>query len=333
MNIFPIKIEKAVEADMKFIEWKIHNVCNHNCGFCGAEHKDGSQRWLTLEKYKQHIDKLAKVCEGAPYWIQITGGEPTLMPDLVELLRYIKNKGAYVSMISNGTRTIRWWKELKEEKLLDYLFLTYHSEQTDDYQHIAEIINLFHEEPIEVICLITHEINSIDKAFEAREYFLKNTGSIITLKAMMIGSYDIYKLYTKEQLDVVKKSNWEPGANRSTKARTTIEPKYRINHAVRMTYNVGFSHIVDPQILMKNQKNKFYGWDCDIGNNTIRIDSETIYRGVCGVGGSTSLNDEVVQFKSDYITCTSAQCFCGTDMVSTKVLPKSMYPSDPAINK
>lgn len=35
---------------------------------------------------------------------------------------------------------------------------------------------------------------------------------------------------------------------------------------------------------MKNQQNKFIGWDCAIGNNNMRIDYNVIYRGVCEVG-------------------------------------------------
>lgn len=327
MKIFPIKVEKAIDTDMKFIEWKIHNVCNHNCGFCGDKHKDGSQRWLTIEKYKQHLDKIVKECKGSPYWIQITGGEPTLMPNLTELFKYIKVKGGYISIISNGTRTIRWWEELKEEKLLDYLFLTYHSEQTDDYKHIAEIINLFHDEPIEVVCLITHEINSIDKAFEAYKYFLETTGALITLKAMIIGNYDIYKMYSKEQLDFLKKSNFVFGLKRESKAKSKIEPKYKINNLLKVTYNLGFSRKIDPQVLLKNQQNNFYGWECNIGNNTMRIDVENVYRGVCEVGGYSHINDDELKFKSDFITCTEKQCVCGTDLVAVKVLPKSMYQS------
>ena len=52
MKIFPIKVERSKPLAYKLIEWKLHNVCNHNCSFCGPAHKDGSVRWLTLEKYK-----------------------------------------------------------------------------------------------------------------------------------------------------------------------------------------------------------------------------------------------------------------------------------------
>ena len=329
MKIFPIKVEKAIPTDQKFIEWKIHNVCNHDCSFCGSRHKDGSQRWLTLEKYKEYTDKLVEACGDKPFWIQITGGEPTLFPDLLPLLEYMKSKGARLSMISNGTRTIRWWKELQEAHLLDYLFLTYHSEQTNDYQHIAEIINLFHNDPVEVICLATHAINTLDKAFEATDYIVENTGALVTLKSMVFGDFDIYKLYSSAQLTKLKKNNWVHGKLRNTKTLLPIPEQYKINHTLKLTYNKNNTSInIDPQMLMKTQLNKFLNWDCDIGSTNMRVDYDIIYRGVCEVGGSSHLDDPVLKFTDDYIKCTQEQCVCGTDMIATKLLPESMYPNE-----
>lgn len=326
MKIFPIKVEKAIKTDQKFIEWKIHNVCNHDCSFCGVQHKDGSQRWFSLEKYKEYTDKLIEACGDNPIWIQITGGEPTLFPDLIPLLSYMKSKGVMLSLISNGSRTIRWWKELQEQKLLDNLFLTYHSEQTDDYHHIVEIINLFHTEPTEVICLITHTYHTLDLAFEAQKYVIQHTGALITLKAMMIGDYDIYSKYTKEQLDKLKSENWLPGNNRATKVKSTLKDEHKINHTLKIHYNNGISFNMDPQLLMKNQKNKFFGWDCNIGANTMRVDYDVVYRGVCEEGEKRSIYDNI-SFIDNYIPCSLVQCFCGTDMIATKILPENKYPT------
>jgi organic radical activating enzyme len=325
MKIFPIKVEKATKADYKFIEWKIHNVCNHNCSFCGTQHKDGSQRWFSLEKYKEYTDKLIAACGDMPFWIQITGGEPTLYPDLIPLLAYMKSKGAMISMISNGSRTIRWWKELQELKIIDYLFLTYHSEQTNDYHHITEVVNLFHNETTEVICLLTHVYDTLDKAFEAQEYLIENTGVIITLKAMMIGNQDIYSKYTTEQITKLKSENWLPGKNRDTKVKSLIDPKYKINHTLKITDNNGLSFNIDPQLLMKQQQNKFLGWDCNIGSFTMRIDHDVIYRGVCEEGEKRSIYEDI-SFIDNYIPCKRDQCFCGTDMIATKILPENNYP-------
>lgn len=323
MKIFPIKVEKAVKSDMKFIEWKIHNVCNHNCSFCGDRHKDGSQRWFSLDRYKEYTDKLVEANKGLPFWIQLTGGEPTLYPELLELMQYMKSKGAMISLISNGSRTLRWWKELKESKVLDNLFVTYHSEQTENYQHITEVINLFQDEPIEVICLMTHVLNSIDKVFEAYDYIIENTGALVTIKAMML-NYDIYSQYSTDQLAKLNKSNWITGQKRSSKVLPSTQ--YKINHKLKITYNNNLTIQVDPQQLMKQQKNNFFGWDCNIGANSMRVDYDVIYRGVCEVGTKKSLNDPILSFADDFITCTSKDCFCGTDMIATKILPKNLYP-------
>jgi organic radical activating enzyme len=325
MKTFPIKVEKAKPFTHKFIEWKIHNVCNHDCSFCGSRHKDGSQRWFSVEKYKEYTDKLVEACGDTPFWIQITGGEPTLYPELLELMKYMKSKGAMLSIISNGARTIRWWKELKEAKILDTLFLTYHSEQTDDYYHIAEVANLFHDEPTEVLCLITHVFDTLDKAFEAQEYFIENTGAIITVKAMILGNQNIYSKYSDKQLIKLQSENWLPGKHKDTKVKSLLDPKYKINHALKITNNDETIFHSEPQLLMKTQQNNFLGWDCNIGKNTMRIDHDVIYRGVCEQGEKRSLYDEIA-FIDNYVPCKIKQCFCGTDMIATKILPKSMYP-------
>lgn len=326
MKIFPIKVEKSIPMNYKFIEWKLHNVCNHNCSFCPSRHKDGSQRWFTLEKYKVYIDRLAELSNGMPYWIQFTGGEPTLFPKFIELCEYAKSKNALISLCSNGVRTLRWWNELKETKTIDNLFITYHSEQTQDYHHHAEILNLFLNEQTTTIGLVTHVKDSIDLAFKAFEYLIENTGSIITLKAMMISNYDIYELYTKSQYEYILKNNWKHG--KLTKTKSLISDTLRINHTLKITYNNDMQLNLDPQLLMKMKKNRFKGWECAIGNNNMRIDYDVVYRGVCEVGNTRSLYDENLKFTDDYVTCTSNHCFCGTDMIATKYLPQHLYPTE-----
>ena len=112
----PIKLEKLITPRFKYIEWKLHNVCNYDCSFCGEEHKDGSNRWKDLDTYKMYVDKLVAAAGDMPLWIQFTGGEPTLYPKLIELFQYMKSKGVYTGMVTNGTRTLRWWEEFKESK-------------------------------------------------------------------------------------------------------------------------------------------------------------------------------------------------------------------------
>lgn len=314
----PIVIEKAIPLAYKFIEWKIHNVCTYDCSFCGDQHKDGSQRWFSLEKYKEYTDKIIEACDGKPFWIQLTGGEPTLYPDLIELLIYMKSKGALVSIISNGSRSLRWWEELKNAQVISLLQLTYHSEQTRDYKHIVDIINLFHDQPVDTQCMITHVAETIDLAFEAFEYIQKNTGALIIVKAMFIRHYDIYKIYTKDQLEKLKSLNGMHGVLKQTKRKSEIPLHLSYNHRLKIKYDDGSIEVSNPQKIMKNHENNFFGWSCDVGINTMRIDHDVIYRGVCEAGSSQNIEKDKIYFANDALICDKKECFCGTDIIANK---------------
>lgn len=308
----PIRFENHKAVDYRLIEWKIHNVCNYDCSFCALNNKDGSKRWLLLEEYKSYIDKLFAVANGQPVWFQVTGGEPTLFPELIPLLQYIKSKGAMLSLVSNGSRTLRWWEELRDANILDILTITYHSEQTKEYQHVCKILNLFHDVPVTTICLITHVLTSLDTAFEAFEYLVSNTGAHIVIKAMMV-SYDIYSLYTPEQYQKIRKHNNHPGI----KPNKVPNPHNREISTLKVTHEDGSVSIENIQNLMKQNKNRFLGWKCHIGDNFMHIDGKDVHRGVCEEGGTRSLDDDI-QFTTEPLICSKPRCFCNLDMIATK---------------
>lgn len=318
MTIVPIKVEKATTTNYKFIEWMLHNVCNYDCSFCEDTNKNGSIRWNTLDKYKLYVDKLINVCNGKTVWFQFTGGEPTLFPELLELLEYIKSKGAYISLISNGSRTIRWWQELKEKQCLDYLFITCHTEQIESVDHIIKVLDLFHNEQIQTTCMITHTINSIEKALTFRKLLEEKTGTVILFKAMMIVDYDIYSLYTTEQSKEIMKS-LSYGKNFSTKVKPKYPDSHRFTSNIKVTYNDNSTKILDPQVIFKTKQNNFKNWKCAVGIDTMRIVGNNIYRGVCGMGDVQYSLDDDFKFSDDFIVCNTDRCFCATDLITTKI--------------
>jgi organic radical activating enzyme len=318
MNRIPINLEPLIPPKYKVVEWILHNVCNYDCSFCHNDLKSGSMRWKSLEEYKRYTDKLIDACNGSPVWFLIAGGEPTLFPELAELLQYIKSKVAYISLISNGSRTLRWWKELKEYKCLDYLYITCHNEQTHDYEHISQVLNLFHDEQVQTVCMITHTILSINEAISARKYIEENTGTTILFKAMSIKTYDIYSLYNSEQLIEVNKSLTN-GVNYLTKVPATFPKEHKMTDLLRLSYDDKSFNIVTPQTLLKTRQNNFLGWQCEVGLNTMHITSDKVYRGVCSVGGLQFTLDDNVKFSDSMIKCTLSQCVCHIDLVTTKI--------------
>lgn len=318
-KIIPIKVEKALPMNYKFIEWKLHNVCNNDCSYCHSNNKNGTSYWLDINTYKKYTDKLVKMCNGEPFWIQITGGEPTLYPEFIELIKYIHDSGAYTALLSNGVRTLRWWEELKQTQSLDILTLTFHPEQTSNYKHIADVINLFHDEPVKTIINITHTKENINLAFEAFEYFKKNTGCISTIKPMIVelSEETTDEDYTEEQLKIFK-NKFSVHGSIPNKKSFRVPDKYNINYQLKRYFNDNTIKSQDYTLLLKNKENNFYGWSCDIGKNTMRINGEEVYRGVCAVGDIKNLKDQNLDFYGDPVICDKKRCVCGTDMIATK---------------
>lgn len=76
-------------------------ACNNACAHCYNEPERFQMPALSLAGWQQVLDKLAAL--GVPHII-LTGGEPTLFPDLCSLIRYAESLGLMVGMNTNGRR-------------------------------------------------------------------------------------------------------------------------------------------------------------------------------------------------------------------------------------
>jgi len=83
------------------VVWNCTRTCNLRCVHCYAQSE--AKRYegeMTTAEGKAMIDDLAAF--GAPVLL-FSGGEPTVRPDLVELMRYAKDAGMRVVISTNGT--------------------------------------------------------------------------------------------------------------------------------------------------------------------------------------------------------------------------------------
>ncbi len=76
--------------------------CQNRCTFCYADSPERGRDVveMTTEEVRTIIDRLFD--EAHCPTVSFTGGEPTLRPDLPELVRYAKDKGMRVNLITNG---------------------------------------------------------------------------------------------------------------------------------------------------------------------------------------------------------------------------------------
>ena len=91
--------------------------CNFRCPFChNSGLLDGAQEDLSQQELLAFLEKRRGILDG----VCITGGEPTLQPELPELLRRIKALGYPVKLDTNGYRP-EVLEELVNEGLVDYV--------------------------------------------------------------------------------------------------------------------------------------------------------------------------------------------------------------------
>lgn len=75
--------------------------CNNACRHCYNERGRKAMVSLSVAEWRQVLDRLAAV--GVPH-IVFTGGEPTLFPALIDLIRYASNLGLVTGLNTNGRR-------------------------------------------------------------------------------------------------------------------------------------------------------------------------------------------------------------------------------------
>ena len=95
----PFQLENAAPR----ILWEITSKCNLKCAHClyySNSHQPSCD--LSLQQICEIIDQIAE--DGRIREIWLSGGEPMLRKDIMEIISYISQKGLIPSLSSNGTR-------------------------------------------------------------------------------------------------------------------------------------------------------------------------------------------------------------------------------------
>ena len=96
--------------------------CNANCDFCYYKHmKPEKRKWINIIKLKAQARLFREKYNNKS--VDITGGEPTLHPEITSLVSYCHEIGLEPTLITNGIKIadIEFLKQLKEAGLSDLL--------------------------------------------------------------------------------------------------------------------------------------------------------------------------------------------------------------------
>jgi pyruvate formate lyase activating enzyme len=120
--------------------------CNFRCPFCqngGLVRDFADSACVPEEEVFAHLKKRQGILDG----VCITGGEPTLQPDLEDFLRRVRDLGYQIKLDSNGYRP-EVLRRLLEQGLLDYVAMDIKASR-DNYARVAGLQENFNIERIE----------------------------------------------------------------------------------------------------------------------------------------------------------------------------------------
>ena len=138
LKVDPAKMAKWINEEagpVFYLMFGITYECQCSCRHCcTGNYKKEKHRDLTTEEIKDVLDQAAK-----PLIVNFFGGEPTLRPDIMELIKYAKEKSMYVFTDTNGLAVTRDYAQQLKDSGLDLLYVSIDSpvpELHDEYRGV-----------------------------------------------------------------------------------------------------------------------------------------------------------------------------------------------------
>ncbi len=108
------------------------HACNLSCYYCyDAGH---ASRVMGLARWREILDQLA---EAGTLYLRLTGGEPTIHPDLVHIAEYAVQRGFHPAIITNGTLITPELADRLGDLELDSVSMTFQAGSAERHDRLA----------------------------------------------------------------------------------------------------------------------------------------------------------------------------------------------------
>lgn len=126
MQTIAVEHSSTKQAKVFKIEWNMGKRCNFHCSYCDEFTHDNKSKHVSFEVAKNAIDKIVEKTQGKQIKINLTGGEPTVNPNIEKIIDYMYEQGIDVGVTTNGSRKLEFYKKLLPK--LSSLIFSYHME-------------------------------------------------------------------------------------------------------------------------------------------------------------------------------------------------------------
>jgi organic radical activating enzyme len=312
-------IKTNINSTKLVIGWDPTNVCNFKCQYChpganAATDRAPSNLELVVNNFRFMLDEYTKKLGKTKFHFMIAGGEPTLWKDLGKFIVLIKEyHNVYVTIVSNGSRTLRWWEEYGH--MVDDAHLTHHLEQ-GDVEHITKVADILYAKGAKTTVKVLMHPELWDQGIDNISYMKANSKHPWFIQtAKVIG--DI--VYTESQIKYIDSDLKRlPNFMWFWKNRKLLKSEINLFDSTART-STNTKLYARPGYYINNNLNNFNGWSCNIGLDRVYIGWAGNLSGTCGVklfGANEYYNILSDQFKLEFkinsipAICQSDKCWC-----------------------
>ena len=195
---------------LKAVQIHLTNQCNLRCKHCYLKAGNSSGDELTFAEWCRAIDNFPKSVTN----IDLTGGEPLLLPWVGDLARYIKYKGIIPSLFTNGTLITPQTAE-KIKDLFSHIFISIDGLEEDHndfrgdvtaFRRTIDGIELLASSPLKIVINVTLRAQNISKISKIIEYLSTlNIDMIRISKVMPFGRSNEDFVFTAERLELLQR--------------------------------------------------------------------------------------------------------------------------------
>lgn len=334
----PIKIISTQKSNILEIRWNPNNVCNYKCEYCFPNSNTGDYLSpknldIVINNFKHLIRKYKTELGKDKIHFMMAGGEPTLWKDLAIFIREIKkDNDVYVTLNTNGSRTLRWWKE--NGHLIDNAHLSYHISQADPDHMIAVADTLFEfNKKVTVKVLMDRKfwqdgLDVIDhmKQKSKHKWFIM-AGEVIDPE---VDTFTNIKVVNSNDIALThKQKGFLKNALKRIPSLIWMWKNRRLMFGGQIRLYESTAHFADGKTVkaksntyINNTWNSFKGWSCDIGLDSVYIHWDGEIKGSCqqtiyGLDHCFNILEEtfIEKFNPEFVPsiCTKRNCFCSPE--------------------
>jgi organic radical activating enzyme len=272
-----------------------------------------------FDYYQNHTDK-------NKFDINITGGEPTVWPDLHNYCKELQEQhNVMTSIQSNGSRTVRWWKD--NAKIFSKVLLSYHVGE-GNLEHFTEVADICYEEGTFVVVTVCMDPKNWNKCIQAIDHFKSKSRNKWYIRLQHLEGNNI--VYNEEQRNFLLR----PVIRLPNFLYAIKHFKKFYNKESKIKFDTGKIIKASQHEISINGWNHFKGWECNLGIDSFQINYDGSISGGCGQKLFENYNIYDVQFEKKFnpliksVTCEIDICGCVPEInLNKKIIPINLQRS------